>query len=458
MTQKPPDDPSSTAPSNPPYTPPDGGPPPDPREPPRSLRFLGWLKRFAKLWGFALFCLFVVYFFRHIVLPFVFAILVAYLLAPVVDRMARWRIGPKTLPRGAAVIMVYIVMLSVLGMSLTFIIPRLSGDFARLFREAPDLLKQVDTEVLPKVGSWIDRHFGAGEDEAIGTTGAIEEMPPAHEHTLIEPLGDGRYRLDLTGLALEVKPGSEPGSFVVAPKPPPSPENGGRGRWERAIKKWIEEKVKGTKDETGRALEYGRKFVTATVTGIWRLILVLMVAAFILVDLQRVRIFIQSLVPENYRGDFTRIARGIDRGLSGVIRGQLIICLVNGVLTYIGLLIFKVKYPLLLGGIAMVMSLVPIFGSFLSSVPIVVIAVVSRGEFDLNLGLYVTGWIILIHLVEANFLNPKIMGDAARTHPVLVVFALIAGEHTYGLVGALFAVPVLAIVQTVFVYLRRKSL
>ena len=66
------------------------------------------------------------------------------------------------------------------------------------------------------------------------------------------------------------------------------------------------------------------------------------------------------------------------------------------------------------------------------------------------------GWIIGIHLIEANFLNPKIMGNAAKIHPVLVVFALIAGEHSYGLVGALFAVPVASIIQTIFVYYRRR--
>ena len=65
-------------------------------------------------------------------------------------------------------------------------------------------------------------------------------------------------------------------------------------------------------------------------------------------------------------------------------------------------------------------------------------------------------WIIGIHLVEANLLNPKIMGDAAKIHPVLVVFALIAGEHSYGLVGALFAVPVASIIQTIFSYYRRR--
>jgi hypothetical protein len=65
---------------------------------------------------------------------------------------------------------------------------------------------------------------------------------------------------------------------------------------------------------------------------------------------------------------------------------------------------------------------------------------------------------VAIHQLEANFLNPKIMGDAARVHPVLVVFALLAGEHLAGIVGALLAVPVLSITQTLFFQLRERFL
>ena len=87
------------------------------------------------------------------------------------------------------------------------------------------------------------------------------------------------------------------------------------------------------------------------------------------------------------------------------------------------------------------------------SVPIVAIGLISSGTFDLKQGMFVLGWIIGIHLVEANFLNPKIMGDSAKIHPVLVVFALIAGEHSYGLVGALFAHTLIA-AAGVFAVLR----
>ena len=58
--------------------------------------------------------------------------------------------------------------------------------------------------------------------------------------------------------------------------------------------------------------------------------------------------------------------------------------------------------------------------------------------------------------MEANILNPKILGNAAQLHPVVVIFALLAGEHTFGLFGALFAVPTASILQTAFLFAREQ--
>jgi predicted PurR-regulated permease PerM len=426
---------------------------------PRGARTFGWLRRFAKLWGFALFCILIVYLFRDVALPFLFAILVAYILAPLVNRLSRVQISGRSIPRAVSVIVLYVNILAVLGLFIGYFIPKLSGDFARLFREAPQLLSRFNKELLPRVGAWVDNNLGAGAAEGDGPAALGPAAPArpaaARRQVVLEPLPGGRFRVDLEDLALQIQP-ERGGRYLVMAPPPEETETITGGKWERSIKKWLTERLQSTEGESQRALEYGQKFVRAVVTGIGRLFLVLMVAAFILIDLVRIQAFLRSLVPETYQNDYDRIVAGIDHGLSGVIRGQLVICFINGVFTYIGLLIFHVKYPLLLAGIASTMSLVPIFGSILSSVPIVAIALISSGSFDLRQGLFVLGWIIAIHLVEANFLNPKIMGDAAKIHPVLVVFALIAGEHSYGLVGALFAVPVASMIQTIFVYYRRR--
>src|SRR5882757_9512621 len=293
-------------------------------------RTLAWLRQFAKLWGFALFCIFVVYFFREVALPFLFAILVAYILAPLVDRLASYKIGRRQFPRALAVILLYVNILAALGLFIGYFIPKLSGDFARLFREAPQLFSRLNKELLPRAGAWVDQNLGAGdtaEAEPLHPT-----SPTAGTGIIVEPMAGGRFKIALDDLSLEVIPQPE-GRFLIAPPRSEETEVATGGKWERSIKKWISERVASTEGESRRALEYGQKFVTAVVTGIGRMFLVLMVAAFILIDLQRVKMFLRSLVPDSYQADYDRIIVGIDRGLSGVIRGQLVICLINGVLT-----------------------------------------------------------------------------------------------------------------------------
>jgi predicted PurR-regulated permease PerM len=160
----------------------------------------------------------------------------------------------------------------------------------------------------------------------------------------------------------------ENGKFLIAPPVQESSTRTG-GKWERAIKQWLATRLKSTEGESRRVFEYGQKFIGGVFFGIGRLFLVLMVAAFILIDLDRIQGFLRSLVPERYQVDYDRIYVGIDRGLSGVIRGQLRHLPHQRLLHLHRAAAFTVKYPLLLAAIAATMSLIPIFGSILSSFP-----------------------------------------------------------------------------------------
>src|SRR5688572_17601749 len=88
-------------------------PPPEP-DPRRRTAMIGafapggWARRLAKLWGFLGFIILVLIWARHVVLPFVFAALIAYILSPVVNRLSRRRDGTRRLPRGLAIILCYI--------------------------------------------------------------------------------------------------------------------------------------------------------------------------------------------------------------------------------------------------------------------------------------------------------------------------------------------------------------
>jgi predicted PurR-regulated permease PerM len=126
---------------------------------------------------------------------------------------------------------------------------------------------------------------------------------------------------------------------------------------------------------------------------------------------------------------------------------------VNAALTLIGLLILDVKFAFILASLAGVFSLVPIFGSIISTLPIALVGLMTSPWTSLLAILWIAG----IHALEANFLNPKILGKSAQIHPVLVVLALISGEHFYGVFGALLAVPIASILLTVFQYVLSKT-
>ncbi|MCH9681846.1 MAG: AI-2E family transporter [Deltaproteobacteria bacterium] len=404
----------------------------------RPETFLGVLRRFGRLWGFLAFAVLVVVLFRGIVLPFVFAMLMAYLLAPVVARMQP-RIG-----RVMGVVVLYLGILGFVAAFFVLLVPALFQDVARFREGLPEAAAKLNEEWLPQASEWVDETFS-------GVTSAPDPPPPPTKTELIvTPQADGSWKMDLEGVRMHAAQQPD-GSWVLGPPATESTERN-LGDDLRALL------ARRSSEWTATIGPFLRSLVAGVTDFLTSLVITFMIAAFVLIDVARVNRFVRSLVPYEYRLDFEELWASMDKGLSGVIRGQLLICLVNGALTFLGLVIFGIKYSFLLAVLAGVFSLIPIFGTIISSIPIVVIALVSSGE-QLSYGpsIGILAWIAGIHLLEANVLNPKIIGDSAHIHPVLVIFALLAGEHMFGLVGALLAIPVTSLVQAAFLHARRHS-
>lgn len=411
----------------------------------RADSLFAYLGRMWRLWGFLLFLVGLLVLFRQVVLPFVFASLVVYILAPLIDRLEP-RLG-----RGGAVALTYVLLLGLIGVFVGVLLPAISKDVARLRDSAPALVNRLNDEWLPRGEAWVEANFGdlLPKREELPAMGPDPEKPTTK--LVLRPLGKDQSIIDLSELKLHIHE-SAAGGYIIEPELRRKPDAGlfqvdlrallakKGGEWTLFFGEWLQSVARGI-------AQFLTKFVVT-----------FMIAAFLLIDLARVRRFLRSLVPLDFRASFDEIMRGVDAGMSGVIRGQALICVINGVLTYVGMLLIGVKYSLLLGILATVFSLVPIFGTIISSAPILLMALLSA-ETGIATGKCVAmlAWICGIHLVEANYLNPKVLGGTAHIHPVIVVFALLAGEHMYGLTGALLAVPVASVIQTVFMYLRRNA-
>lgn len=407
---------------------------------PRRRELLAPLGQFLRLWGFLLFPVALAILFREVMAPFVFAFALAYLMAPVINRLQA-RLG-----RVLSVILVYLSLFGLVTAFLTLFLPALVQDFSRLRNTAPAAIEYFDENVLPQASRWIDESLGSLNQAAL-ETGPSE--PLAKSELLARPHSDGSWSISLEGARLSVAEAGD-GRYTIA-----APSSADETKLTDTLRKLV--MSKGT-EYTGQIAGALRNLVTGVTSFLTNFTITLMLAAFVLVNPQRVMGFVRALVPIQFRRTYDEIMGLLDVGLAGVIRGQLLICLVNGVLTYIGLMVFDIRYSFLLAVVAAAFSLVPIFGTIISSIPILLVALVSN-ETGLVFGppLLMLAWIAGIHLLEANVFNPKIIGDAAHMHPVVVIFALLAGEHVYGLTGALLAAPVASMLQTLFLFAFRRS-
>ena len=397
----------------------------------------------------------IILFLNKILFPFLLASFLAYVLSPVIDNLHQRKIRSHSISRGVAVLLVYFVILLVLIGGGSYVVPKVSAEMGFMIQEFPKAVTKISKEwgpVLDEKISDISSFFP--EPPVVEPLSTIENIEQVDETEEIQK-ENGELHKILDGYTYEIR-GLDSDRIEIVPHRKTGSENGNAENpkapvdMQTQLSLLAEEGVARLKDNMVRFLGLGRQLIAEIVGSVFTLFLTFMVAAFILVDTERVLSFWRSLVPKQYHVRYSELLKSLDKGLNGVVRGQLIICLVNGILTFIGLLLIGVPFAFTLGLVAMVFSLIPIFGTILSSIPIVIMGL----TISFSTGLLALLWILMIHFIEGNFLNPKIMGTAAHIHPALIVFALVTGEYMAGIAGALLAVPVYSILQTFFFFLK----
>lgn len=391
--------------------------------------------------------------FREVLAPFMLALVVAYVFAPVVEAMQKLKLAGRAMPRWVAVLTLYLALLGTMAATLALGVPLLVREVQRLAHDAPEQLRGLQDEWLPAIEERLHA-LGSLDDEGEGATSAAVEDGRAAPRTIrVLPLDGGGYEVVLPEDGIVVAQGEDDHHFVVRAADPDEGE-GARRDLATTVTRAVQRQFSEGEASIGGALATVQSFVAATINGIFKFFIMLMISAYVLISSDAIFAFFRSLVSPARRHRFDTLLRRMDRGLSGVVRGQLVICVVNGILSGIGFYAIGVHYWPILTLFATLLSIIPIFGAILSSVPAVIVGLQQSPA----VALLVLGWIIVIHQIEANLLNPKIMGDAAKVHPVLVVFSLIVGEHFFGILGALLAVPILSIAQTLFLHFREVAL
>lgn len=177
--------------------------------------------------------------------------------------------------------------------------------------------------------------------------------------------------------------------------------------------------------------------------GIFSVIGFFMLTFYLTVEERGMKKFVGSIAPVKYQPYLVQKIHQIQFKMGAWFRGQLILSLVVGLVTYIGLLILGVDYALVLALVAGVFEFVPYVGPIVSAIPAVFLAYSqSSGKALAVLILY-----LIIQQLENQVLVPKIMQRAVGLNPVVVIIVMLIGAKLGGLLGILLAVPTATILS-----------
>lgn len=317
--------------------------------------------------------LLLVYLVSPILSPFLIAAILAYICTPLVDRLARFKLGKFSLGRSVSAMLVMLLLFGIMVTLILIILPLLQKEILLVIERLPTYLDTLRGHFEP----WLLRHFGV--TLAIDTT-QVQELLKTNWKSASNILGDLLVSVSSHGLAL------------IA---------------------WVA-----------------------------NLLLIPVVLFYLLRDWHGVIARIAQLIPKQWYAKTTTIASEIDAVLAEFLRGQLSVMLLMSIFYAAGLWLAGLELALPIGLIAGLLGFVPYMGPA-SGITLALLAgalqFTSLGQFIPVLVVFGLG-----QTIESFLLTPWLVGNRIGLHPVVVIFALLAGGQLFGFSGILLALPVSA--------------
>lgn len=188
--------------------------------------------------------------------------------------------------------------------------------------------------------------------------------------------------------------------------------------------------------------------ILAIFGGVFSFVLIVVLSFYLAVQENGINNFLRLVTPVKYRSYVITLWQRTQEKIGQWAQGQLLLVVLIGVLVYLGLTILGVPYALLLGLLAGIMEIIPIFGPVLSAIPAVVLAFMQGISFfdapGLSSAVAVALFYVLIQQFENHLIYPLVVRKVVGVPPLIVILSLIIGWEIAGFLGILLAVPVAA--------------
>jgi predicted PurR-regulated permease PerM len=380
----------------------------------------------------------VISFLQPILIPVAIAVILTYLLDPLVTKMSR-----GTLSRTKAVALLFAIAFFALGGLAAWLVPTISIQSANFARQVPAYTERARDYIVDLIYRF-DQTFGflgGGRAKSASTSFTNWLIGPAPSSPRAQPTASPTPKAS----------GTAPAPETIAPS---SPKLTTAER--QRIQAYVEKQMPNLQQALPTLMEKFWEILKKSIGGflgitgfLLSLVLVPIYLFFLLNEKPRIQEHWREYLPlraSPFRDEVAELLSEINSYVTAYFRGQLLVCLVDGILIGTALTLLGLNFASVIGALVVVLTMVPYIGIIICWVPAVLIAAFQWGDWAHPI--WVTVIFIVIQNLEGIFYAPRIVGSYVGLHPMTVIVSIFVwGLIIGGIIGPLLAVPLTATVK-----------
>lgn len=382
----------------------------------------------------------VVSFLQPILIPVAIAIILSYLLDPLVTKMTKRGFG-----RTASIAVLFACAFLAIGGLLAWLVPMISLQSANAAKELPEYTRKARDFAVDLIYRY-DRTFGVpelGRSKGSATKSFIDWLlVPAATSPAPAP---------------SASPSATPRPEQISAAPAPNAEQKQLTVAERKrIQLWVEKQLPNLQNQLPAFADKLWDIVKTSIGGflgvtgfLLSLIMVPIYLFFLLKERPAISRRWKEYLPlraSPLKDEVATVLLQINSYIIAYFRGQLLVCLVDGILIGVALFFLGLPFAPLIGALVCILTMIPYIGIVLCWIPAVLIAAVTWGDWSHVL--YVTGIFVVIQNLEGLLYAPRIVGNSVGLHPMTVIVSIFVwGLLIGGLLGPILAIPLTATIK-----------
>lgn len=193
-------------------------------------------------------------------------------------------------------------------------------------------------------------------------------------------------------------------------------------------------------------------FIKTLINGSVKFIFGLFIGFYILLDFDGIKKQFKKLIPQKQKKEYNKLFMSLDSILKNYVQGTIFVVIVLFICQTIGFTLAGLEAPLVFGLICAITNIIPYVGPYIGGIP----AVLVGFTISPTVGLFTLIAVVICQLLESYLLTPAIMSKTMKLHPVVIIVGLLIFGHFFGIIGMLFATPIISAIKIIFNFFYDK--